>query len=528
MIQTKCSLYKAFKNSCDLNPKSNSFIYMHKKYKREKVLKYINQYAKVLLDIGVKNNEAVTICLPNIPQAIYLFYGVNQIGGICNIVHPLMKLEQLKQVLKKTHSKILFCLDINYSQFKSLIDEGIKIYICSPCDGLPLYKRIGYNIINKDKLKYIDKHAIKIEKLLNDRLTEYNDEYLKDSIYLHSGGTTGQPKTIKLSSYSLNYLCSNANYILNEHDIVNHGMLAVLPMFHGFGLAMGIHILQINSATSVLMPKFNVKDTIKYISKGQINYIIGVPILYEKLLNNKDFTGKKLQNLKVCFVGGDNVTSSLLNRFNQRLKENGSTGVLFQGYGLTELITVTNVNIFTYNKEESVGKPLPGIYEKIIDIETNQECKPNELGEIYITGETIMNGYLDDDIAGFSIDNDGKKWIKTGDYGYIDQDGFLYFKQRLKRIIKVSGVNVFPSEVEDIIAIDFNVKEVACVGKEDKKHGHILDIYIVGKENEFDCNKIKEDIKQKCGIYAVPDKIHFVDYIPKTPIGKIDYNKLKD
>lgn len=529
-MDTKTSIYCLLKKSCENSPSSNCLYYMNKYFTRKEVLDYVNKLAFSLEKMNINKNEPITICLPNIPQAIFFLYGVNQLGLVCNIIHPLSRCDEIKNYMQKVNSKILVCLDIRYKEFKELEKLGYKIIVCSISTYASLFFKIGYKLKFKDKLDDFSSNCIFYTDLITKvKREEYDSNYLEDRILLHSGGTSGVAKTIRLSNYALNNLGNQKDYILNGIDLKNKHMLAVLPMFHGFGLIMGIHIILINGGCSTLMVKFHSKDVIKLIKKNKINFIIGVPILYEALLKNKDFNGDKLKNIQACFIGGDNVTKSLLIRFNSRLEENGSKGKLFQGYGLTEFGTVTNVNTFKFNKIDSVGKPILGIKEKIIDIETKKELPPNEDGEIYISGNTIMNGYLDE--AGFIIDENNIKWVSTGDFGYLDKDGYLYFKQRIKRIVKVNGVNVFPYEVENAISEIEGVYQVACIDKSSEKRGHILDAFIVknrGYDKDISIEYIKEYVKNKCGVYSIPDKIVFIDKLPKTNVGKIDYKKLKD
>ncbi len=529
-METKTSIYSLFKQSCIKNPSSNCLYYMGRYFTRKETLEYINKLAYSLNNLIACQDEKVTICLPNIPQAVFFLYGINQLGLVSNIIHPLSRCDEIKNYMEKVNSKILVCLDIRYKEFKELEKLGYKIIVCSIATYSSLFFKIGYKIKFKDKLDDFSSNCIFYEDLITkNKIETYDDSYLEDRILLHSGGTSGVSKTIRLSNYSLNNLAYQADYILKGIDLNNKHMLAVLPMFHGFGLIMGIHIILVNGACSTLMVKFHSKDVVNLIKKGKINFIIGVPILYEALLKNKDFNGKKLTKIEACFIGGDNVTKSLLERFNSRLEENGSKGKLFQGYGLTEFGTVTNVNTFQFNKIDSVGKPILGIKEKIIDIETKKELPPNKEGEIYISGNTMMNGYIDED--GFIIDENGIKWVNTGDFGYIDEDGYLYFKQRIKRIVKVNGVNVFPYEVENAVSEIEGVYQVACLDKPSEKRGSILDVYIVKNRDytkQISPEQVKEYIKNKCGVYSIPDKVIFINKMPKTNVGKIDYKKLKD
>lgn len=530
-LDINSSIYKIYLQQASSYPNNNSLYFMGKYFSYRHVLKRINQVAYSLKKIGVTKDSVVTICLPNIPEAIYSLYGVNQLGCKANLVHPLMKKDMLYENMKKVNSKVLICLDINYLNFKDFESDGIQIILAQPTDELNFIKKLAYKYVNRDKLKKSNKTILFSSFYKNPSLNDYDNDCEEDRFYLHSGGTTGEPKTIALSNMELNAICVDNYYLMDTDNLSNKHMLAVLPIFHGFGLVMGIHIVQYSGACSTLMPKFSSSQACKYLKKGKINCIIGIPILYEALLKNPKFKSDKLKNLIVCFVGGDNVTDDLLDRFNLCLQQVGAKARLYQGYGLTEFVSVTNVNTSKANKRGSVGKPLTGLKEKIIDSSTLEDLGTNKEGEICISGLTMMNGYrFPDNSDCYIYSKDGTKWIRTGDYGYIDEDGFLFFKQRLKRIVIVSGVNVFPSEVENVVSNIDGVFLSCAIGKANIKHGHILDLYIVKDRNykgEISISNIKETIKNKCGVYAMPDKVIFVKKLPKTLIGKVDANKLE-
>lgn len=529
------SLYQAILKSVEEFPHEIALRYFDHAYSYSHLLKRINQFAYMLKSMGVNKDEPITVCLPNIPDAVYLLYSINQIGAIANIVHPLFTYEQMKENLEKIKSKLVFCLDTSYKMFKPLEDEfDVKFITCSPAQEFTSISRAIYRKKNKDKLISCPLTTASFYKAK--RFIEYDTRYKEDAIYLHSGGTSGKPKIIALSSYALNAVVWNSLWITGRDSFVRKGILAVLPMFHGFGLCMGIHAFLCHGGTDVLMPKFSRMRAVRYIRRNELHVLLGVPVLYEALLSKRSFRGRKLRHLWVGFVGGDNVSPALMERFNIRMEKAHSSCRLREGYGLTEVVNVCSVNTVNNHKPGTVGILLQNVEAKIID-EKGNELGFNEEGEICIGGETMMNGYRfsDDKDANekvFFTAKDGKKYIRTGDDGTLDEERFLSFKTRIKRIVKVSGVPVFPSMIEDC-ATSFNfVYEVCAVGVEDKKHGHIVRLYVMlsktytGTKEEAK-EKIIERIVSRLGIYSKPKEIIFLDKMPHTVVGKIDYNSLK-
>ena len=525
------SLYQCVLNSATKYPKHIAFRYFHKAFNYTFLLKRINQFAYELKSLGVKKDDVVTICLPNIPDALYALYAVNQIGAIANLVHPSCSFEQIEEYLNKTKSIILFSLDISYKEFKKLEDDGVLIITCSPTSELGVFAEKSYAKKNKEKLMASSHKAEYIYQKPVE--TEFDQRFKEDAFYLHSGGTLSTPKTIALSSFAINSLVANATWFTCMDNFEGCGMLSVLPMFHGFGLCMGIHACLCYGGTDVLMPKFSRYNALKYIRRKQLSILIGVPVLYEAILSKKSFRGKKLRYLTNAFIGGDNVSPALIKRFDERMIEAKASCRLFEGYGLTEVVNVCSVNTHNFHKQGTVGKLFPNAIGCIID-EKGKELPPEEDGEICIGGESLMNGYrfMDDDASYYHIDKDGRKYIKTGDIGCFDKDGYLHYKSRIKRLIKVSGVPVFPSQIEDIAtSFDF-VYEVAAVGVEDEKHGHIVKLFVklskTYKGSKEDAEKLLNDkIVSSLGIYSKPKEIVFLDKMPHTLVGKIDTKLLK-
>jgi len=517
-------------------PDRPALIYMNRKITYAELIKDVHRLARGLIERGVKRDDIVSVCLPNIPSVVHLLYAINQIGAIANIVHPLVKRPQMETILMETGSRLLFCLDTTYFEFMNLATCGVEVVSCSPVAELAFPLRLMYRLANRKKLKSLQKGVVvkAIAEYYDARENrEFDCDIRKDAFYLHSGGTTGKPKVIALSSSAVNALASNGLRILNLTQTKDKYMLAVLPIFHGFGLCMGMHACLAFGACNTLMPKFNAGQVVAYLKKGKISFIIGVPILFEALLRNPKFAGRMLENLDVAFVGGDFVSPSLIQRFDQRMKENGSRARLCEGYGLTEVVTVCTVNTIADHRMGSVGKILPNVIMKVVDCQSKEDLPPMEYGELYVSGETMMNGYrflAKGEAQPFVTDGDGRTWVATGDYGAIDEDDFVFFRQRIKRIIKVSGINVFPSEVESAAMEVKAIHECAAISVSDEQLGNAIKLFVV-LDRAYKGDKpdvaIRASIEKRCGIYAVPRHIAYVESLPKTMVGKVDTKELR-
>ena len=524
------TLYESLKKN--ENIKVNALYFENKSYTFKEVVKNVEKMVTYLQSKGIKENDVVTVVLPNVPVTIYLFYALNAIGAIQNIVHPLTPAKQIVKTMEETNSKHAIVLATIYQDDKELFDNSkYSFFFVNPVhDQSFLMRNVFY--LKYKKVKE-NNHLFLIDNFRKCKETSdiKTHDSSKTSIYLHSGGTTGTPKVICLSDDSLNNLADKVDGII-EGKIEGKSMLAVLPSFHGFGLGMGIHAPLYNKAASALMIKFNSKKVIKWINQNKVNLVIGVPLLYQKLMKDENFEKSKLSNLEFCFIGGDNVPPSLINHFNEVMEKHNSSAKLLEGYGLTETVTVCNVNTKTNNKVGSVGKPLKGIVNVIKDENLNT-LKPNEIGEVYVAGNTLMNGYLNDELASKStiVNIDGVDYIKTGDLGYIDEEGFLFLKGRMKRMFKISGINVYPSEVEKIATDNEDIHDASLeYFNEGKPH---MVLFVIKNHNSLKSEEqIKEELmaqlKEKVLKYSLPNKIVFMNEFPKTNVGKIDHKAFKD
>lgn len=514
------------------NSKSAALYFENKTVSFKELIKNIKKTVSYLRDHGIGAHDVVTVALPNIPVSVYLFYALDAIGAVQNIIHPLSTPTQIIEAMQRTNSKTAFLLETQYGESGEIFAEsGFAFHFANPMrDVSALAASAFYLKYKKAKRTPLIHSADELYKYPEADVTEERDSN-EDSVYLHSGGTTGIPKVIALSDSAICNLSDKVEGIIGG-SIEGKSMLAVLPSFHGFGLGMGIHSPLSNGAASALMMKFDAQKVIRWINEGKVNLVIGVPLLYQKLMAHPDFERAKLKNLEFCFVGGDSVTPSLINKFNGIMAAHGSDCMMLEGYGLTETVTVCTVNTKKNFRVGSVGKPLEEITAAVLDDE-QKPLAPGEVGEVYISSNTVMNGYLADDgaTAATIVDIGGARWVRTGDLGYIDEDGYVFLKGRKKRLFKISGINVYPAEIEKACTEHEGVHDAAMEFFSEPKPHTVLYL-IKNKKCDMSEQRIKEELlsvlAEKFLKYSLPEKIVFMDAFPQTKVGKIDHKAFVD
>ena len=537
------TMYAAFKEMAVKYPRSLAIYYEGKKISFKTLLKRIDDTADILYhQLGVRQNDVIVIAQPNIPETIVLYYAINKIGATSNLIHPFTPFNQVKAIMNHTHTKYAFLFEQRIAKeverYREIAD---RVFVTRIEDDLPLLKKMYYHTFMNFRIrKKLGKLPSRFKfdgfnytyqlKPANKPVPEAEFDSKRCSVLLHSGSTTGKPKTICLSDNAFNFIAyhSDSFMALPRDKLRGHKMLSVLPSFHGFGLCMTMHAPLVNGFSSILVPKFKADKVAKVMNKIKFTSICGVPTIFEKLLKEPAFVkSKNLKHLHCCFCGGDSMPQTLEKDFNEAMEKAGSKCRLFQGYGLTEAIAVNCVNTFDAHRSGSLGKAMPESIFKVVN-ENNQEVKPGEIGEIIFKSGAIMLGYYQDEEATKNCLIDG--FLHTGDLGYIDADGFIFFKQRKKRVVKVSGVAVFPSEVEQLIESMPEVSACAAIHIPDKKLISALKVFVVAKY--FDETAMKDKILETCRKYlirwSVPTEIEFRKELPLTMLGKVDFRKLQE
>jgi long-chain acyl-CoA synthetase len=494
----------------------------------------IDVMAKKLVSIGICKDMVVTLLAPNVPETIVALYALNKIGAIVSILHPLIPIKALTDSIRQTNSEYTILFDLRYPEYREELKNVIqRLYFISINPDLTFLesfvakKKYGGILADFDSSKILNSTS-PLTKIEQEAEVDTNQDAIKPSIYLRSGGTTGKSKTIILNDRAVRYPGSMANDILDK-DIIDMSMVGVLPIFHGFGLAMGVHAPLMNHASSYLMMKFDADEIAKGINKNQINLLVGVPYMIEKLLANKKFQRAKLQNLYMTFVGADKPKENLIHDFDELMKKHGSINRLYEGYGLTEVVTVDVVNTMKEHKAGSLGKPLKGVKIKIVNPEDRrQELHFGEDGEILLSGINNCLGYLNCDKRHQPFFTDSKKitYVCTGDIGHVDSEGYLYFKNRNKDLIKIAGFNVFPSDIEALANQVEGVVDCAAVYVEGA-HPYIhLYLENHSMDDEKLANEVMRVLKENLICYSLPEKVTCLPHFPRTAIGKIDRKSL--
>ena len=521
-LAKRMTLYQTLKTACEKHPRPDSLVFEGAKISSKFLLQNIHSVAYFLSNLD-STTQSITINLPNIPQAVISFYASSYIGMPANMVHPLLLPEQLLKHMQDCKSTILFTFCDYYIKNQTALDaSGHTIIICKISDHLPPLKKLIYQKTKEHKHMFHVKHFFynQIVSQQNPQIAPAQKCEKSDSVYLHSGGTSGKSKTVALSAFAINALSKSLCVLAKNPNPKNISCLAVLPMFHGFGLAVSIHACLAHGFRVVLMPKFNAKSALKKIDKYKINILAGIPKMYERLLLEENLV--PLKHLQLIFSGGDKLSDKLRHQFNLALKSVGNTTELLEGYGLTECVTVCCVNRAGDNSKNSMGYPLAGIKMGVVN-ENRSFLPPNTHGEIAVFGNTLMNGYLGENATNpFFTTATGEKWLLTGDYGKQSENGKIYFLGRKKRLIKISGYNVFPQEIEDIATnFDNIIQAVAlCSGGE-------IHLFIrTQTQDSTICEQLKTACEQKLLPHAVPQKITIVPDFPLTKVGKIDYQAL--
>ena len=535
------SMYEAILKTAERYPNRTALEYFKMEISYKEMIKKINKAAAAMKAIGVEKGHTVTICMPNTPEAVYMFYAVNEIGAIANMVHPLSSEKEIEEYLIQSGSKVMLCIDVSYPRVENIIKNTPveHLIVVSPTRSMDFLVRAIFKLTKGRK-----NHIKKSQKVMTwDRFLFQALKYTDDphvhmnpndsAVILYSGGTTGKPKGVVLTSMNFNAQALGAKYLVSELLKPKYSMLCFLPNFHAFGLGDCMHIPLYCGMRMVLIPQFNAKKLKKYILNYRVNILVGVPTVFEYMMKVK-FGPRDLRRIKGVVSGGDIVSDSLKTSINKFLKDHGSKAVIQNGYGLTE---AAGGMIFSAKKVANVpgaiGFPLPDSEAIIVNPKTDKPVGTGEDGEILVRGLTIMKEYLNNpkETEKTFVNIGTKKYLRTGDIGYMDDRGLVYFKTRLKRMIISNGYNIYPGNIEDATLKSRNIDTCVCIGVPDKLRGEKVKVFIVikpeAKEHATrkDLNKIYKKYLAK---YEIPRELEFIDSLPKTKLGKVDFVALKN
>ena len=540
------SMYEAVRESAQRLKKMNSVAYefQGKKTTYKQFLNKIELLGKAYRSIGINEGDTVTVCMPNTPQGVDTFYALNRIGAVPAMIHPLSAVGEIAFYINTAQSKAVLVVDLFYEKVLEAlkqVDHPVKVVVAHIKDELPFPLNMLYPLTlkkkpaplpkdNKDVIDWADfVSAGKKAPALTNEFPKKDDT----AVILFSGGTTGTSKGIQLTNLNMNALAaqvaSNAGFSMEGLR-----MFSVMPLFHGFGLGVGIHTALMASGTCIIIPQFTIQTYARDVKKYKPNVIVGVPTLYEALLRSEGFDFD-LSFLRGMFCGGDSLSVELKKKVDKFLKDHNATIQVREGYGTTECVTASCLTPYDTYREGSIGIPFSDTYYAIVNPQNDTEVPYGEEGEICICGPTVMKGYLnnaEETASTLRVHADGNVWLHTGDLGVMDEDGFVYYKQRMKRLIIVSGINVYPSQVENAIDAHPDVLLSCAVGVPDPYKMHVVKAFVVLRQGVEPSDKLKEEIIENCkkniSRYGVPKEIEFRTELPKTLVGKVAYRVLEE
>lgn len=529
-MKTYDLIYEKRKNELD----HTAFIYFNNKIKMKTFFETVEKISKSLKEMGVKEGDIVSVALPNMPEAVYLLYALNRVGAVTDFIDPRLTTDGFNKRLKSTNSRYLFALDMTVNNV-SRIDKKLinNLVYLSVSESFPKPLKVIYNLKNR---KNIDKSLMNWDKFieLGKNYSGVIDTPYKENqalVIVHTGGTTGEPKGVVLTNENFNsmgVIQDTAKINLNSKDT----LLTFLPPFIAYCLTNSYHDSLYMGFENILIPAFEPKDYPKLMHKYKPNHVLSGPILWDLFIHDKLTSKDDLSYMKTAISGGDALNIELEKEIGEFFKSHNAKTTLNQGYGMSEVsaaVCYSRCNAYTLG---SVGIPYAKNNIKVVD-ENGNELGYNEQGEIHISTPTMMKGYLNNYVATHEIiyTENGERWIKTGDIGYINNDGNLFIIGRKKRMIVRSGNKIFPSTIENIIMENDNVSNVAIVGIPDEEERHIPVAHIVLNEGVDNIETLLSDInmsiKEKMPEFNIPSIYVIRKNLPYTDINKVDFKKLE-
>ena len=525
-------------------PEETAYEFFGRRVTYARFIQKIERAARAFTAAGVHTGDAVTICMPNTPQALDCFYALNRIGAIANMIHPLSAMSEITYYLTVSRSSLILTVDMFYEKVERALADvphHVTILTARMQEELPPHLAALYVLKKGRQFRRFPSPP----HLLWTRFLRQGDQYItlpepvfdekRTAVILYSGGTSGTPKGICLSDLNFNACAMQAREAIDEEFRKGFKMLSCMPMFHGFGLGINLHTVLIHGACCILMPTFSDKSYADMLLKKKPNFIAGVPTIFEALLHMPQLEHADLSFLRGMFCGGDSLTVELKKKIDAFLTEHNAGIQVREGYGLTECVTASCLTPKNVSREGSIGIPFPDTEYAIVRPGTEEMLPPGQEGEIILTGPTVMLGYLNCDEENeevLRVLSDGRTWLYSGDLGYMDEDGYVYFRQRLKRMIITNGYNVYPSQIENAIDACPEVSYSCVIGVDDPRRIQRIKAFIVlvpgVKPDEDTKKKIMDRIRLDVAAYALPREIEFREELPRTLVGKVAYRLLEE
>ncbi len=518
-----------------------ALIFYGKKIHYGKLKELTNRFAAALDGLGVAKGDTVALYLLNSPQYVISYLGALKVGAKVTPISPVYTSKEVKHQLEDSDAKSIVCEDILYDNVEKANVSLDHIILSNIGDYLPPLKKLfgksilgrAYSEMNVPLPQYIEQTGMHVFKNLIKQYSPKKPQVTIDpktdiAALPYTGGTTGLPKAAMLTHYNIVSLQTQINAFWSFLEEGNEVELAFLPFFHIYGQVVLMLTGLAQGHTLVLFTTPDIDNILSAIERYKASTFLGVPTLYEYLKEYDKTDRVNWKRLKIIVCGADTLHESTLIDWERR------TGTkILEGYGMTETTAVSHTSPYNRSKAGSFGIPLPGVSAAIIDVE-GMDFKPvEEDGELILHGPNIMQGYWKRPEANAEsfIEIDGKQWLRTGDLVRMDEEGYFFFFDRKRDLIKYKGFSVFARHVEEVLYKHPKIKAAGVVGVPDPAVGQQIKAYVVlqsearGKISE---EEIMEFCRQNLAHYKVPKIIEFRGELPKTDVGKISRRELRE
>ena len=531
------TLYEALAATAARVPDSVAFDFFGTEVRYRELVALVDRCSAGLAALGIEAGDPLLVAMPTAPQGVIAFYAANRLGAVAAMIHPLSPPAEIAHYLHSSGARVALTLDAFADRFAALPVEAAprKLVLASIAEYMPAITRAGFWLTKGRHIPPIKRgsHVIPWLEMMQSPHPLPPKAGSADSLgaILFSGGTTALPKGVALS---------NRNVIAEGMQAAawvgmggGDSILAILPIFHGFGLGVCVNAAFMGGGKSILVPTFTPDTVAKLIRSKRPNLIVGVPTLFDSLSRNAALARTDLSCIKAAFCGADTLPRPVKERFEALVAARGGSARLLEGYGLTEAVTGIMATPLGEYREGSIGVPFPDMLAKICEVGGTRELPHGEEGEICVSGPAVMQGYLDDAEAtaqALRRHADGRTWLHTGDLGRRDADGFFYFTCRLKRLIKSSGFNVHPAQVEEVLYAHPAVQEACVIGVPDPHQVERVKAFVVPKPPAVAGKDLESELIEHCRTHLLkwscPREVEFREKLPVTRIGKIDFRAL--
>ena len=508
-----------------------AFFYFGKKYTYSEFDRAIRRVVAGFQKIGVRKGDRIAFVLPNMPQFLFSYWAALRLGAIVAPINPLFSGREIAACINLIEPKVIIVLDRLYDKLRDDANNVMSaecIAIASIDTFMPQSAKLyiaAKKVLTGRRSRKLNARVRPFKELFDNRPADAWDEPKAEdtAALLFTGGVTGTPKAVQLLHKNLvaNVLQTRAwlGHLKDGHDVV----IGVLPFFHSYGMTTCHHLAIQLGATLILEPRFHALRVIRLIQKHKVTIFPGVPTMYRAIADEIQFSGQKLDHVRICVSGGAPLSSALKQQFEALT---GST--LVEGYGLSEASPLTHCNpLYSHQKKDSIGLPCPNTQARIVHLRTGKVLPQNSVGELEVKGPQVMRSFWKNEKETQNVLRNG--WLSTGDIAYMDQDGFFYIIDRKKDLILHGGFNVYPSEVEDVLSQHPDIKEVAVVGEADDYYGEIIKAFIVPQDGRV-CQEqeMVNFCRKNLAHFKVPKKFVIVDSLPKNFLGKVVKRNLKN